>query len=387
MSHLADTTFRFAGRRSPVGSRRIVELLLACLLMASLQLSLHAEAEDLPLPKWSADELRTFREFGLPNLPTEPLLPTVSSYMTDSDDFLQSGPRLEDIPAELNGDITPRLRVEDLGSFLPDSSERTELRGPHTDAVPRRTTATTDLSPEFLQAASEALRAEYLIDPDVLVPEMIHLQMMRFLDFHASDARIKLYVLAIDADKRIPANAGLERLASGGLINGAACLLVYPLKEPWRARIFMSKSIIEQTSSTYLSETTRSCLAEALNSSDSYDQLQTYAMELSTRLFWLQKALKLESPSTTQHTLSEFAPVISERVPDSAADAAATTDSSVPWWTASLCFLAASGGTAGFILKRRQRKKKHPLVWILPEPEPKTRLGGTFSGGGAMAHW
>ena len=387
MSHLADTTFRFARRRSPIGSRRIVELLLACLLMVSLQVSLHAEVEDLPLPKWSADELRTFREFGLPNLPTEPLLPTVSGSMTDSDDFLRSGPRLEDIPAELNGDITPRLRVEDLGSFLPDPSERIEVRSPPMRADPRRSTAATDISPEFLQAASEALRAEYLIDPDVLVPEMIHLQMMRFLDFHASDARIKLYVLVIDADKKIPANADLERLASGSLVKGDACLLVYPLKEPWRARMFMSKSIIEQTSSSYLSETTRSCLVQAMNSSDPYDQLQSYGMELSTRLFWLQKALKLASPPATQQTLSEFAPEISERALGLAAASAPTAESPYLWWTASLCFLAAAGGTVGFMRKRWQRRKKHPLVWILPEPEPKTRLGGTFSGGGAMTHW
>ena len=316
MSLFADTLFRFAWRRSPIGRRRIVRLTLASLLMVSFQASLHAEAEDLPLPKWSADELRTFREFGLSSLPTEPLLPTVSGFMMDSDDILRSGPRLEDIPAELSGDITPRLRVEDLGSFLPDPSDRVEVRGTPMGAAATRSASATDISPEFLQAAAEALRAEYLIDPDVLVPEMIHLQMMRFLDFHASDARIKLYVLVIDADKKIPVDAGLERLASGSLIKEEACLLVYPLKEPWRARMFMSKSVIEQTSSSYLSETTRSCLTEAMSNSDPYDQLQSYAMELSTRLFWLQKALKLEPPPASRQTLSEFAPELPQRAHD-----------------------------------------------------------------------
>lgn len=365
---------------------------LVCLLIGTTVQAAQAETEDLPLPKWTEDEIRAFREPGGLTLPTEPLLPDVQAYLDEQNDILRSGPRLEDIPAELSGDITPRLRVEDLGSFLPDPSDRIEIRAAEIRASTTTSMPLKDVSREFLQAAADALRMEYLIDPDVLVPEMIHLQMMRFLDFHASDARIKLYVLVIDADKSIPADAKLDSLASGSLVKTDACLLVYPLKQPWRAKLFMSKAVIDQTSPHFLGETTRACLAEALNSSDPYDQLQSYGMELSTRLFWLQKAIGNQMPSVTEQTGAELA---SQLPTNSVSDAAsaprpqdpAMSDSPSLWWAAVTSCLTAAAGGAGVLFIKRRKRRRQSLVWILPEPEPKTRLGGAFAAGGAVMQW
>ena len=355
---------------------------------------MHAETDVLPLPKWTEEELRAFREPGTSDTPAEPLLPKIPTYMTDSNAFPRSGPRLEDIPSDLSGDITPRLRIEDLGSFLPDPGNPLEMRPTPFRPKFHRTAPLEEVSPEFLQAAFETTRSEYLIDPDVLIPEMAHLQIMRFLNFHASDARIKLYVLVIDSDKTMPAAARLDRLASGNLITDDACLLVYPLREPWRAKMYLSSSVIEQTSAQFLSETTQSCLRAATQSSDSYDQLQNYSMELSTRLFWLQKALTSKRAKNQFLPLAEDVRTASSTSPEPMASPGPRqpeqygSSSSSAWlsWLVLLPFLAVSGTGVVYVVRRRRRKNRS-LVWILDETETNPRLGGAFAGGGPMVQW
>lgn len=323
----------------------------------------------------------------------ETLLPEVPDYMQDGSDPLRSGPRLEDLPATLTGDITPRLRVEDLRMFLPDTQglPALEVRPAVTSDGALSHGMLKDVTREFILAANEALRSEYLIDPDVIVPEMAHLQMLRFLEFHANDARIKLYVLVIPKDSRLPAKPELDGIASGSLVKSEACLLVYPIGEPWRARLFVSRSVFEHTSATFLTETTEACAKAAMQSSEAADQLQNFAMELSTRLFWLQKALGKESAAGSAQTLAEVTPAVaggnattSETAPPASSAVPPETDDA---WTAVLWALAgvfamATGGL-GFLHWQKWRKRRvQTRVWILPEVETSPRLGGAFSGGG-----
>ncbi|MBL9131017.1 MAG: hypothetical protein JNG86_07455, partial [Verrucomicrobiaceae bacterium] len=309
----------------------------------------------------------------------EPLLPEVPGYMEPGGDFLRSGPRLDDIPSELSGDITPRLRIEDLRFFLPEqaSAPVIEVRqaGPALKEVPA----------EFLQAAEEALRTEYLMDPDVLVPEMAHMQMMRLLEFHAQDARIKLYVLILPPGGVLPALPGLERLASGSLVRTDSCLLAYPLGEPERARLFVSKSVFDSASTRFLAETAEACAKAAYESSEPHDQLQNYTIELSKRLFWLQKALSLNSPAPARQPekLEEFARA-NEIPPPQLSSPGFDADSSALAMLGTLAVvaflsLAYLGGTQ---VVRWRRRRVQTRVWMLPEMEPLTRLGGAFTGGG-----
>lgn len=347
-----------------------------------------AQEDDLPLPRWSPDELRAFGELGgAPSL-TETLLPDVPDYMQDGSDPLRSGPRLEDLPATLTGDITPRLSVEDLRLFLPDTQTlpAMEVRSAMAAGVLSHGVLK-EVTREFILAANEALRSEYLIDPDVIVPEMAHLQMLRFLEFHAHDARIKLYVLVIPKDSRLPAKPELDGIASGSLVKSEACLLVYSIGEPWRARLFVSKSVFEHTSATFLAETTQACAKAAMQSSAAADQLQNFAMELSTRLFWLQKALGKESTANVAQSLAEVAP------PDAGSHTAGVAMPSVTpvatddaWtavlWTLACVFMAAVGGLGFLHWQKRRKRRVQTRVWILPEIETAPRLGGAFTGGG-----
>lgn len=341
-------------------------------------------AEALPLPRWSEQELKTFREsLHVTNGPGA-LLPETGGQVTDINELLHapisSGPRLDHLFTGQDGEISPRLRSEDMRLFLPESILGLPVqRQAGSGRMPTPLSSLREVTPEFLAASAQALPRDYLIDPEQLVPEMPRQDMMRFLEFHARDARIKLHVLIIAHDSKLPKGADLDKIASGSLLQAEACLLVYPLTEPWRARLFVSKTVHDQTSAEFLTETVQACMREALQSSDVHDQLQRYAVHLSTRLFWLQKALG----PTPGNTLAQ-AQTLAEIAPETASKPAANFILPGPitvWSSAGLLLLGISA-VAGWKFHLLRRLRRHNRVWVLLEPETVPRLGGAFTGGG-----
>lgn len=339
--------------------------------------------QGLPLPRWSEQELRTFRE-SLPAA-NDPgvLLPENGRPVTDINELLRtpvsSGPRLDQLFNEPGGELSPRLRPEDMRLFLPESVLGLPMqKQTNSERLPTPLAALQDVTAEFLAACTQTLPQEYLIDPDLLVPEMQNHDMMRFLEFHARDARIKLFVLIIARDSKLPEGAELEKIASGSLLQNDACLLVYPLGEPWRTRLFVSKSVHDQTSTEFLSETIQACLREALQASDVHDQLHRYAVHLSTRLFWLQRALGSHAMIS-----SDKNQLLAEVTPAGTAPVQSTTSilSIVIWSSVTLLALGIVG-IAGRQFRRYVQLRRQNRVWILPEPETVPRLGGAFTGGG-----
>lgn len=338
----------------------------------------------LPLPRWSEQELRTFRE-RLP-LQTAPgvLPPTDVGSDTNFNELLRT-PVPGNAPAnhffdQQGHQLSPRLQAEDMRLFIPESilgqSESDEA--PAT-LLPTPLSALKDVSPEFLAACTQNLPGEYLIDPEQLVPEIQNHDMLRLLEFHAHDARIKLYVMVIAHDQKLPEGVRLEKIASGSLLKTDACLLIYPQGEPWRTRLFVSSSIHGQISSSFLGETIQACLQEALQTSNVHDQLRRYTIHLSTRLFWLQKALGAASQAASQeeNSLTEFA----QEEQTSRQDNPALDSTLLAWGGAGVLF-------AGLMLlaiakaRRSLRLRKQRCIWVLPEPETVPRLGGAFTGGG-----
>ncbi|MDZ4405330.1 hypothetical protein [Prosthecobacter sp.] len=342
-----------------------------------------AEEGALPLPRWSEQELRAFRE-SLPSA-NDPgvLLPGNGGPITDINELLRtpvsSGPRLDHFFNNQDGELSPRLRSEDMRLFLPESILGQPIQNQTNSArIPTPLSSLKEVPPEFLAACAQALPKEYLIDPDLLVPEMQNHDMMRFLEFHARDARIKLSILIIAHDCKLPEGSELGKIASGSLLQTDASLLVYPLGEPWRARLFVSKSVHDQTSTEFLSETIQACLHEALQASDVHDQLHRYAVHLSTRLFWLQRALGT-APTTEvgkDQPLAEVTPEVKTTVQHTT-----SVLFIVIWSSASLLMLGVAG-VAGRQFHRHLRLRRQSRVWILPEPETVPRLGGAFTGGG-----
>lgn len=290
---------------------------------------------------------------------------------------------------------SPRLMVDDSGLSSHDLSLFLHgglLNAPQEAArhQPTPTLALRDVPTSVLESLRQVPVNEYLINPQALVTEMPMLDLERLLQFHSSECRIRLYILVLDRDQKLASTALLNPLIARLRGQREICLAIYPLGEPWRAR-FMVSPLISQTSSlASMSEMAEDCIQDAMQVNDAEQQLQRFAVRLSTRLFWLEKSL----PPANSIVLAT-APGLTEVV-NTPAGAIRNTEealyggSLLVMAVTSLLSLAAALGIYGgirFWLRLRAARGKQ-RVWMLPESEVAPRLGGAFSGGaGAMIQY
>lgn len=366
-----------------IGHAQFAELVAFSMMLAGTLLADvpagHDSPEDelLPLPRWTDSEVQTFRQSAL--FPGEGLLPGTGQPMPDFTGLQkpEAGPQLQELFTR-TPDLPSRLKPEEMRLFLPEAllGRSPPQISPH-DSAPTPLSALQGITPEFIALCEQTPPGEFLIDPQVNLPEIQAQAMREFLKFHAHDARIQLHVLVLPKDKKWPDSLHFDRIASGSLLARESCLLVYPLSEPWRAQLFLTRSIYDHASDAFLRETLQACVTSALQTTDAQDQLHRYVVELSTRLFWLQKALagRGDPESADQKDLTS---VTHGR--EKAGSSISIT--SITLVVGGAVVMAAVVLLAVWFGARRMRKGPTKFVWYFPEPETIPRLGGAFTGGG-----
>jgi hypothetical protein len=153
----------------------------------------------------------------------------------------------------------------------------------------------------------------------------------------------------------------------------------------------VSQPVLDVASQSFFVETSGEGVKQAMQASEVNDQLERYIVSLSTRLFWLQKALGKDLRHNAVHsTLRELsAPVVSsETFISPAAQPVSSTQR-----TALLLWLALLGGGAGGVWggirwHRNRQQRLKTCVWTLPETDTVPRFGAAFcGGGGGMVHF
>jgi hypothetical protein len=331
--------------------------------------------EELPLPTWDRVESPNIQPGG--NFSN--LLPESSGTDTPSGFFLGQPGGLNSPPLLLDDS---GLSAQDLSLFLHGgllSSPPAAIALP-----PTPTMVLKNVPPSVLAMLNQAPVNEYLINPQSLLTEMPALDVERLLTFHASESRIRLYILVLAKDQKLGTVAELNPLVARLGAERELCLAVYPVGEPWRARLMISPGLRAVNSLESMTEMASDCIQDAMRVNDVEQQLQRFAVRLSTRLFWLEKSL----PSKSEAISIEFTPdTLFHEValtPAETKKVIVTQNRGIGWMVGiSLgTVLLAAGGVYGlrYFLKTRAARQQ-VYAWTLPEVEIPPRLGGAFSGG------
>ncbi len=361
-------------------------------------------ADELPLPVWTSEEWRRLSLEAAPPL-LGGLLPGLGEgapLPPQGTNNLLLAPRYPDAPPTVMEDRLNSLR-DGLSLFLPEGlpavgpAEQTLARQGPTPEM-----QIVEVTPEFLAAAAGWPAEDLLIDPGAELPETQAEDLRRFLGYHAEESRLPIRVLLLARDEKLPARASLgtlEGLGGGSVVNRRAVLLVYPLGEPWRARLFLPSAAHQAVSAAYLTRLFAACLSAAAAASQPESQLHEFVVQLSIRLFWLEKELVRSQPAalaplTAGAPLPPLSEVGADTAPPAPAAAAGQPVFALP--PASIAVIALMLGILLSIAVRRlvrgakkaARERRHLLVWNLPEQEADPRLGGAFcGGGGAWGSW
>jgi hypothetical protein len=250
----------------------------------------------------------------------------------------------------------------DLSHFLPPalvvSNSRPRRRPPNDDKRLLR-----EVREDVLGDAEAAPASQYLLDPSHRVPEVERDSFERFLESHARDARIGLYVLVLGPDEKLSSNVDLSRMAQGSLLQRDSCLAVLPLGEPWRLRLFMSRGVQEKLSVDELSQILDDAIGNSLQETASLEQLHRLLVRLSIRLFWLESSLSSQPAETVARALPVAAAALPEIMEMPASEVRWNLKPLLSW----LGFIGFA--VLGFHVWRRwQRYRSRHYEWILPEP-------------------
>ncbi len=359
--------------------KRAQALLLAALACLACQTRAEDDS-DLALPRWTLEELRAMRT----NPEKPPVLGGLLGPIDDPDAVpgwvhYWQGEDGEEIIADTPDKSQPDT---DLSRFLPPSL----LKGPHSHPAPQQPSppspivALADVPPEFLRGCESQPAATRLIDPNHELSETSVEDFERFLTFHASDCQIPLNLVILGKNQKLPESANLGRFASGSLARGSAAVLVCPYGEPWRARFFVSQGIRNAVPASYLNSLLENSIRDAQRATDPDEQLHRMLVQLSVRLFWVQRMLKPASPAAASPALAreDRSTLLVELAPAAAAGVGETLLPG-PYGLAVLALLALGL----YILRRWHRFKMRHYEWLLPATAapPAPRLGGHACGG------
>ncbi len=363
-------------------------LLLGAIVSWTLPVSAVDESEFLPLPTWNADDASILSQEPQALPLGGPLWP--EGFNADSLATPESLTQRTPPAGFLSDPLGTGRRAEGFLLFIPKAPLQSQ-----TPATP--THDLVEVGMDFIHDCEDIEPGTYLVDPHSLLPETQSEDLRRLLAYHTGEARTFAHFLLIDSHEQLPASADLSKIAQGRLVQDHGCLTVYPLAEPWRARIFMTREIASRVPAEYLRGILQACIQDALQASDPVEQIQRFATQLSIRLIWMERAypdifapeeetvapaLSTQPANGSPVILSALAE-ITQNDPAAAPPAWAT----LPWKRIGLIACASIEALIVAILLQRavlrsRRRRQRNSIWLLPEVDIKTRLGAPHCGQG-----
>ncbi|MCE9520262.1 MAG: hypothetical protein K8R87_12010 [Verrucomicrobia bacterium] len=254
--------------------------------------------------------------------------------------------------------------------------------------------ALVDISAEALRAGENAPGNTRVIDPQGILGEAQTEDLTRFLVFHSENANVEARFFLLDVGQQLPPGVDLSQIASGEIARGSGCLVVYPLGAPQRARLFLSQNVTRCVEANYLETLAAACRLDAQKASDPVEQLQRFATQLSTRLFWLERAFPAVKPEPAVVVLPALEAHPQEPVPTLSEVSLTGSVQSVerfsfavfrqrwlPWIGLGLTG-ALLVATIAIMFVRWLRRRRRQTVWILPDYDHRQpmRFGGPHCG-------
>lgn len=292
------------------------------------------------------------------------------------------GPQGEAIETTVAGGSLQRVRENPDGTFtLPEEIVEEEAYEP----LP-------PLEGELADLYFAHAPIDYLIDPQRLLTEQKSNDIMRFLEFHADESKIRIFVMAIGENQKIPEDVDLQELHRKWFSDEPAVLMLYYREQPQLTELIFNDSIRDSLPKSVFDRILQNCLREGAVADLAPDQVEKMAIELSIQLYWLSRLMESENKddpamvaASNVHEMiaSADAPeLLREYAPGIFIDESGKMLSLVLTLVFVLGGLAAVGCFGWVLMWWRGRENVSGEPLLFPEFRIARRLGGEFCGGG-----
>lgn len=240
-----------------------------------------------------------------------------------------------------------------------------------------------ELPPDLLKAYLGARPKTLLVDPQGLLGAIDQRERAAFLDYHAGDSEIDLFAQVFKAGQRMPDEATMGDFMKRQFAEGRpAVVLQYVLGAPERSQIHLSPRLRGAVPPGERKRALESAMIQALEKIEPAAQFEAFLVQLSIRMYWMEKILAgqtaaVPAPTTSAAALGKLPkparPSIRERIE--------------PWIAPWIAPAKRIVGLAGVILVALgvwvawQRLRLRRTGSRFPEVEVEPRLGGAHAAG------
>jgi len=144
----------------------------------------------------------------------------------------------------------------------------------------------------------------FLNDPQDLLSQQEFRDRESFLHYHSSESNIDMFVYLFDQRQEFPVGTDIQTVY-GDLYakHGPVALVFYHLGAPDRSQFFLCSDIRAVISQEEQDRALRAAVQEAFEKSDVADQLEDFLVELSIRLYWIERELKAATATSEARRL------------------------------------------------------------------------------------
>jgi hypothetical protein len=217
---------------------------------------------------------------------------------------------------------------------------------------------------------------KFLIDPQKLLGPLEYRERLAFLNYHAGDSAIDLFVYLIGGEQAIPDEVRHEEMMERLFSNDRpAVVVLYFMGAPQRAMLHLSPSLTEVVPAAEQRRALESSVIQALKELEPTRQIETFLVQMSIRIYWMERMLGVDAPD--KQPVAADAPVV--KTPEESGlreflrpHLAEAARHAVP--AASVATALLLGLATRFWLKHRARHH-------FPDFEVEPRLGGAHAAG------
>lgn len=252
-------------------------------------------------------------------------------------------------------------------------SEPLQIEQPKAEEIAEDLKPSPEIAEKFLPAYFAERPKNFLIDPQGLLNPSDYRDRLNFLNYHASDSSIDLFVYIIGGDQEIPSAVREEEMIERFFTTGRpAAIVYYYLGAPQRSIVYLSPSLTDSVSAAEQRRAVESSVMQAFEKTKPSEQLEKFLVQMSIRLYWMERMLAGESATASSFPLI---PAAGQAPAHSAKIAWLQTlalKCAIPAAVLLGAFLSAFGFNHWLRLRAR---------YYFPEFEVEPRLGGTHAAG------
>jgi hypothetical protein len=180
---------------------------------------------------------------------------------------------------------------------IPDETEtKTEevldVAQPTAEEIAETENPANEIPEKFWPEYFDTRPTTFLVDPQGLLSPVDYRDRLGFLNYHAGDSSIDLFIYVFKGDQDIPGEVREEELVERFFSEGRpAAVVYYYMGAPQRSVLYLSPSLTDAVSAAEQRRAMESSVMQAFKDVDPSRQIEAFLVQMSIRIYWMERML------------------------------------------------------------------------------------------------